>query len=98
MSNETPSSIRHDAAGKRFVLTIDDADAVLNYRDVDGQTLDYYRTYVPPSMRGGGVASRITEHALQHAREHGLKIVPTCPFIATYIERHPEFEPLVASS
>lgn len=98
MQNETLSNIRHDEPGKRFVLAIDQAEAVLNYNEVDAQTLDYYRTYVPPSMRGGGIASKITEHALRHAQERGLKIVPTCPFIATYIERHPEYAPLVASS
>lgn len=94
MPTDTPD-IRHDAAAKRFVLTRDGAEAVLDYREVDPTTLDYFRTFVPTSMRGGGIASIITAHALRHAQERGLKVVPTCPFIATYIERHPEFQPLV---
>jgi uncharacterized protein len=87
--------IRHDTAAKRFVLTNDAGEAVLDYREVDATTLDYFRTFVPTSMRGGGIASIITEHALRHAQAQGLKVIPTCPFIATYIERHPEFRPLV---
>jgi predicted GNAT family acetyltransferase len=93
----TPTpDIRHDTAGQRFVLSLEGAEAELNYRAVDAKTLDYYRTFVPSSMRGGGIASKLTAHALQHAQERGLKIVPTCPFIVTYIERHPEYRPLVA--
>lgn len=88
--------IRHDAAGKRFVLALDGAEAELNYRAVDATTLDYYRTFVPNTMRGGGIASKLTERALQYAQQHGMKILPTCPFIVTYIERHPEYRPLVA--
>jgi predicted GNAT family acetyltransferase len=94
MPNDTPT-IHHDVAAKRFVLTRDGAEAVLDYRDVDATTLDYFRTFVPTSMRGGGVASILTEHALRDAQERGLKVIPTCPYIATYIERHPEFRPLV---
>jgi uncharacterized protein len=95
MATTTPD-IRHDTDGKRFVLALDGAEAELNYRDVDGTTLDYYRTFVPSTMRGGGIASKLTARALEYAQEQGLKIVPTCPFIVTYIERHPEYRPLVA--
>ncbi len=96
MTNDKHPEIRHDAAANRFVLTNDGGEAVLDYREIDATTLDYFRTFVPTSMRGGGIASRLTEYALLYAREHGLKIIPTCPFIATYIERHPEFAPLIA--
>ena len=95
MTKDSATDIRHDTLAKRFVLTRDGAEAVLNYREVDATTLDYYRTFVPTSLRGGGIASSLTEYALRHAQELRLKVIPTCPFIATYIERHPEFQPLV---
>lgn len=69
--------------------------AVLEYREIDAQTLDYYRTFVPTPLRGVGIASRLTDAALRYARDHDLKVVPTCPFIAAYIKRHREFQPLV---
>jgi predicted GNAT family acetyltransferase len=46
--------------------------------------------------RGGGIASHLTTHALDYARERGLKIVPSCPFVAAYIARHPEYRDLLA--
>jgi len=34
--------------------------------------------------------------ALEAAREQGKQVVPLCPFVAAYIKRHPEYQPLVA--
>jgi predicted GNAT family acetyltransferase len=90
-----PLDLRHEPASHRFVARAAGAESVLEYR-ADGMTLDCYHTFVPPALRGGGIASRLTEFALRHARDNGLKVRPTCPFIARCIERHPEFQPLFA--
>jgi len=95
MPAEAPAAVRHDATARRFTIEVDGAHAVLEYRELDAKTLDYYRTFVPPAQRGGGIASRLTDEALRYARDHGFKVVPSCPFIATYIRGHSEFQPLV---
>ncbi len=95
MPSTTPPAVHHDAAARRFTAEIDGAEAVLEYRELDARTLDYYRTFVPVALRGRGIASQLTDSALRHARDRGVKVVPTCPFVATYIERHHEFQPLV---
>ena len=41
--------------------------------------------------------SRLAAAALEDARREDLDVVPLCPFIAHYIERHPEYEQLVVS-
>jgi predicted GNAT family acetyltransferase len=51
---------------------------------------------VPPAARGGGIASQLTAHALTFARDGGYRVVPSCPFVAAYIQRHPEFRDLLA--
>jgi len=91
----TPLDILHEATAHRFVARMRGAEAVLEYDAADAKTLDYYHTFVPPALRGGGIASQLTEYALRYARDNGLKVRPTCPFVARYIERHPEFQPLV---
>ena len=48
------------------------------------------------SCEGRGCGSRLAAAALEDARREGLDVVPLCPFIARYIERHPEYEQLVA--
>lgn len=86
--------IRHEPTRGRFTLEMDGAVAYLIYREVAAGTLDFDHTFVPPALRGGGVASRLTEHALRYARAQGAKVIPSCPFVARYIERHPEFRDL----
>jgi predicted GNAT family acetyltransferase len=88
-------ALHHDAQAKRFVLRAASGEAVLVYAELDPKTLDFRHTFTPPALRGHGIASRLTEFALRHARENGLKIVPTCPFVADYIARHPEHQSLL---
>ena len=50
----------------------------------------------PPALRGHGVAARLMEGIVVHAREQGAKIVPICPYAAAWLERHPEHRDLIA--
>jgi len=84
----------HDAAAHRFTLAFGTAVAVLDYREHDARTLEYYHTFVPPPMRGRGVASRLVAHALRYALERRLTVIPTCPFVAAFVRRHPEYAPV----
>ena len=88
--------VQHDP-GRRFTISFEGGVAVLEYRTLDGgATLDYYHTFVPPALRGRGLASELTSFALRHALERRLKVVPTCPFVAAYIRGHREFESVLA--
>ena len=86
--------IRHEPAARRFAADVAGATAYLTYREVDEVTLDFDHTFVPPPSRGGGIASQLTQHALEYARQRGLRVVPSCPFVAAYIQRHPEYRDL----
>jgi len=88
----TDERIERDAASHRFTLSSGEgAAAVLDYRERDAGTLEYYHTFVPTSLRGRGVASRLVAHALRYAIEQRLSVIPTCPFVAAFIRRHPEY-------
>jgi uncharacterized protein len=52
-------------------------------------------TVVPPAFEGRGVGSALARAALGYARDHGLSVKPSCPFIAGYIGKHPEYADLV---
>jgi uncharacterized protein len=91
----TDERIERDAASHRFTLSSGAASAVLDYREHDSRTLEYYHTFVPPPMRGRGVASRLVAHALRYALEQRLAVIPTCPFVAAFIRRHPEYAAVV---
>ena len=95
MPAATPLDFYHEPAARRFVARTAGIEAVLEYDKLDTKTLDYHHTFVPPAWRGGGIASRLTEYALRYALDNGLKVRPTCPFVARYLKRHPEFQPLI---
>ena len=47
-------------------------------------------TVVPPAFEGKGVASALARSAFGYARAQGLKVVPTCEFMAGWVKKHPE--------
>ena len=53
-------------------------------------------TVVQPEFEGDGVGSALAKHALEKSRASGLTVVPTCKFIAAYIDKHLEFKDLLA--
>ena len=64
-------------------------DAVLAYEVLPGGALDLQHTVVPPEARGEGVADALVRAAVAYAREHRVKLVPTCPYVAAWLGRHP---------
>ena len=89
-------AIRHEPDARRFTADVGGKTAYITYRELDPQLLELDHTYVPHERRGGGIASQLTSRALEYAREHGFRVVPSCPFVAAYIERHPEYRELRA--
>jgi uncharacterized protein len=55
-------------------------------------------TEVDPSCSGRGFGSKLVGAVLDDAARDGLQVVPLCPFVAHYIDEHPEYEKLVAES
>ncbi len=84
-----------NTARRRFEMAVEGAVAYVEYAPRAGGTLELIHTEVPQSLSGRGVGSRLAEAVLQQARQRGIGVVPTCEFIAAYVERHPEFRDLV---
>lgn len=55
----------------------------------------YTHTEVDAEFEGNGVGGALVRAALDGARAEGVKIVPRCPFVKTWIERHPDYADLV---
>lgn len=87
-------SLRNDEAGHRYEL-VTDTDQVLghvSYRISNG-TIDLYHTEIDPTERGKGLGEILVTHVLDDVRDiGGLRVIPTCPFVADVIERHPEYQ------
>jgi uncharacterized protein len=55
----------------------------------------FTHTQVSEEYEGQGAGSQLAQEALDDARRRGLRVVPRCPFIAGWIERHPVYADLV---
>jgi predicted GNAT family acetyltransferase len=82
-------------AQSRFELGLDGGTAVALYRLAPG-VVRIYHTEVPLALRGQGIGSRLVSSVLDLVRARGQKVVPQCPFVAEFIEAHPEYRDLVA--
>jgi predicted GNAT family acetyltransferase len=91
--DDTPTVV-HEPEQSRFALHEDGQTAVLDYQRV-GERVVLPHTGVPREMEGRGIGSRLAKTALEWAREEGLRVVPICPFIRSYLKRHPEYEDLL---
>src|SRR5437667_745056 len=88
-------AITNNEAGRRFEARFPEGFALLQYRYDAGGVLVLVHTEVPLALRKQGIATRLAGAALEFARDHHLKVVPLCPFVAAYIRRHPEFASLI---
>jgi uncharacterized protein len=67
-----------------------DRPAVLTWRAM-GPLRIAEHTFVPPAMRGRGVAQRLVEALVADAREQGFRIEPRCSYVDALFRRHPEW-------
>jgi hypothetical protein len=89
------TAVRDDPARSRYELATPDGAAIAAY-EREGDRLVLTHTVVPPGQEGKGVATRLMAGVFADARARDLRIVPICPFVGTYLARHPENRDLVA--
>jgi predicted GNAT family acetyltransferase len=79
------------ARSGRYVISLDGVDAGFsNYHLQDG-VVTFMHTEIDPGHEGQGLGSALARGALEDVRARGLRVVARCPFIASYLKRHPEF-------
>jgi predicted GNAT family acetyltransferase len=86
---DNPAELRYEARRGDTLL------GQIRYRTEPGLVV-LVHTDVATSAEGSGVGSALVAGALEHIRSRGLRLVPVCPFVATYISHHPEYADLVA--
>ena len=82
----------------RFELTHDgELAGIATYRRRAG-SIQFVHTEIDDRFEGKGLGGILVRHALDAARASGDRVIPSCPFVASYIERHPEYADLVDPS
>ena len=93
---EHHESITRDDARHRYVLTADGVEAgYIEFHEAAGIS-DMPHTLVDEAFGGRGYGMALAQFAFDDARERGLKVKPTCPFLDRYMKKHPEYEDLRA--
>ena len=77
----------------RFSVQMDGHEGELAYRQ-EGDVITFLHTVVADELEGQGVGSALARAGLEYARQEGLRVVPSCPFVRGYIERHQEYASL----
>jgi predicted GNAT family acetyltransferase len=93
----TPLTVTNNATASQFEIRAEAGVARLKYSR-HGDTLDLAHTAVPEPLEGQGYGAALAKAALDYARAQGLTVIPTCPFVRTYLRRHTEYADLVNGS
>lgn len=88
-------SVVHNENENRFEAHISGHLAVVDYIRGDDGSLTITHTGVPKELEGQGIAGQLTKVMLEYVKNNGLKVRPLCPYTATYIQRHPEYQDLI---
>jgi predicted GNAT family acetyltransferase len=88
-------TVTDDAGAARYEIRLDDDLAgFLQYRLHTG-LIELVHTEIDEEFEGRGLGSRLISFALDDARERGLAVLPVCPFVNDYIQRHRQYVDLV---
>lgn len=89
-------NITHNPTAQCFETFIEGHRAYLSYEIVDDTTLNYNHTIVPKALDGQGIGTALVKYALEYAKAHHKKIVPSCSFVVAFIQRRPEYQDIIA--
>lgn len=98
--------VKHNPAQQRFEARLTAADgtpgpgdplALCNYSR-HGQVLVVHHTEVPVALQGQGVAGVLVQATLDWARAQGLRVRPSCSYVAGYMRRNPQTQDLLETA
>ena len=79
----------------RFEVETGSRTAFLNYR-VENGVMALTHTEVPEAINGRGIGTALAKFALDYARAQGLRVLPQCAFVASFVEAHPHYNSLIS--
>jgi predicted GNAT family acetyltransferase len=97
-STESAEQVEHDDGARRFFVNLPEGMAYLAYAPAGRATIDLQHTIVPPEAQGRGVGASLAAAAFAYARAQGLQVIPSCPFVAAWLDDHPDGRDVVADT
>jgi len=79
----------------QFEIEREGETARLAYEIDNEGWISLLHTFVPPTLRGRGIANELARMSLEYAKEHQLKVDVVCPIVFHFTTKHPEYKPLL---
>lgn len=79
---------------RQFVMVVGGHRARMEY-DRTPDRIFLTHLLVPPALQGQDVESALTEKVLNWVEERGMKVVPYCAYVRTYLRRHTTWQRLL---
>ncbi len=95
MATDT-ASVKNNKHKHQFELHTDGKLSYVVYEAVDDNTLALVHTEVDPELEGQGVGSALVRGVLDYMRTNNLYMIPACPFVKRFVERHSKYQDLVS--
>ncbi|GEM49750.1 N-acetyltransferase [Deinococcus cellulosilyticus NBRC 106333 = KACC 11606] len=84
-------TIRNQTELKHYEAVLNgEVVAFAEYRPLEGAVM-FAHTEVNESIEGKGIGSALIRQALDETRAAGKWVIPMCPFVVGFIQRHPEY-------
>jgi predicted GNAT family acetyltransferase len=90
------ATVRNDPEANRYEIREGDQLLGIVAYQHRGSTLVMTHTEVDQDAGRSGLGSSLVRGALDDVRSQGIKVVPLCPFVRGWIDRHPDYADLVA--
>ncbi len=87
--------IADQSDASRYTITVDGTPAGRLDYQLEPGLISMHHAEIDPAMEGRGLGARLVSFALDDARARGLEVLPRCPFVEHYIQRHPAYAELV---
>jgi predicted GNAT family acetyltransferase len=87
----------HRPEADRFEIHADGTPAGFVAYRRDGSVTSLMHTEIDSRFEGLGLGSALIRGALDASRAAGDSVLPVCPFVRAYIQRHPKYADLVPS-
>ena len=87
--------VEDNPQASRFEATLDGQRVAVAQYERTGNQIIFTHTIVAEAAEGHGVGGKLVAFALNQGRAEALAVVPLCPFVQSYLRRHPEYGDLV---
>lgn len=92
MVEQQPTRVVRDDDKRRYEVYYGDALAGFTAYTEHGDQVVFVHTEIGEEFGGKGLGSVLAKHAVEDVIARGATIVAQCPFIASYLDRHPEYD------